>query len=142
LDNATSLYQKILDVSQEQIAEFTVQLLQGTARFKKQADSGATYWRKRTRSDGLINWRMQADDVHNLVRALSPPYPGAECIYKGESFWVRESMVALESHPYFIEPGKILEVKNTNILVKCAGSSALWINQPSGVFDPDVGEYL
>lgn len=40
---------------------------------------------KRTREDGRVLWdRQGAEEVHNLVRALTRPYPGAFCRYDGE----------------------------------------------------------
>ena len=39
-------------------------------------------WRKRNFKDGLIDWRMSADHILNLIKALSFPYPNAHMIYK------------------------------------------------------------
>jgi len=77
-DDAKDLYNKILDSMAVQIKDFTLALANGTAEFTSQDHSKATNWRKRTRKDGLIDWRMQAVDIYNLIRALAKPYPGAE----------------------------------------------------------------
>lgn len=37
----------------------------------------ATYWHQRDDSDGEIDWGWSAAKVHNFVRALTRPYPGA-----------------------------------------------------------------
>jgi methionyl-tRNA formyltransferase len=37
----------------------------------------ATYWHQRDDSDGEIDWSWSAVKVHNFVRALARPYPGA-----------------------------------------------------------------
>lgn len=141
-DNATNLYQKILDISEKQIIDFSLKLSRGEAEFKLQDSSVATYWRKRTKLDGLIDWRMQAVDIHNLVRALSSPYPGAEFIYQKMSICLRHSSIAADNYSNIIEPGKILEVKYKKILVKCGGNSALWINNIKINPAPTVGDYL
>ena len=47
-DNAFSLYNKILKISEKQIFEFTLQLAKGNFSFIEQDDSEATYWRKRS----------------------------------------------------------------------------------------------
>lgn len=39
--------------------------------------SKATYFGKRTPDDGHINWEWQKERIHNWVRALANPYPGA-----------------------------------------------------------------
>ena len=38
-----------------------------------------TYALQRSPSDGWIDWRASADDIHRLVRAVGRPYPGAIC---------------------------------------------------------------
>ena len=141
-DNATSLYQKILDISEKQIIEFSLKLARDEAEFKRQDSSIATYWRKRTSLDGLIDWRMQAVDIHNLVRALSYPYPGAEFMCQNVSVCLRDSSIAPDNYSNIIEPGRVLEVKYRKILVKCGGNSALWINNLKTNSAPAVGDYL
>jgi methionyl-tRNA formyltransferase len=49
----------------------------GTAPRKPQDASQATYFGKRTPEDGRIDWSQSAQHIHNLVRAVSKPYPGA-----------------------------------------------------------------
>ena len=141
-DNATSLYAKILDIGEKQIIEFSLKLARDEAEFKRQDSSIATYWRKRTRLDGLIDWRMQAVDIHNLVRALSSPYPGAEFMCQNVSVCLRDSSIAHGNYSNIIEPGRVLEVKYRKILVKCGGNSALWLNNVETNLGPAVGGYL
>ncbi|GLR63049.1 methionyl-tRNA formyltransferase [Marinospirillum insulare] len=141
-DNATSLYTKLLTISTEQIIEFSRALASKTARFSPQDPSKATYWRKRTRADGLIDWRMQADSIHNLVRALSPPYPGAEFVFHERHLILQKTYLTETTFSKHIEPGRILELDNTKVLVKCADTSALWIEQPQLAESIKVGDYL
>ena len=44
---------------------------------KKQDESLATYFGKRTPEDGEINWNWQKERIMNWVRAQAYPYPGA-----------------------------------------------------------------
>jgi methionyl-tRNA formyltransferase len=141
-DNAGSLYKKILNVSQSQLVSLTEKMFAGSLQFTEQDDSTATYWRKRCRSDGLIDWRMGADSIHNLIRALSRPYPGAEFNYKGKYIQVFTSSLELESKPENCEPGKVLARIDSDILVKCAGRYAIWLHDLEFSDIPYVGEYL
>jgi methionyl-tRNA formyltransferase len=52
-------------------------LLAGTAPRRPQVHSAATKFGRRKPEDGEIDWTRPANDVHNLVRAVSHPYPGA-----------------------------------------------------------------
>lgn len=52
-------------------------LLDGTAVLEPQDEEGATYYPKRTAEDGLVNWSASTAEIHNLVRAVTRPFPGA-----------------------------------------------------------------
>lgn len=140
-DDANSLYKKITVTAQQQIIEFTEQLLKGTAEFKEQDNTQASNWRKRSRKDGLIDWRMSASDIHNLIRALTKPYPGAELTYKESILQIWKSKISIDKFPNNIEPGYILAVENNNILVKCANDSAIWLLDIE-LDEIKVGDYL
>lgn len=141
-DNATSLYKKILLSADQQIKEFTLALYKQEATFKSQDDNLANYWRKRGRVDGLIDWRMNASSIHNLIRALTTPYPGAEFKVGEDLFTVMNSSVKLNAYPENIEPGKILSVSDCNLLVKCAGTDAIWLHDLDSRLFSMIGEYL
>lgn len=42
-----------------------------------QNEARATQFGRRTPEDGRIDWRQSAEEIHNLVRAVTKPYPGA-----------------------------------------------------------------
>ncbi|WP_237124767.1 formyltransferase family protein [Pseudoalteromonas sp. MMG022] len=140
-ENAQSLYNKILHTAQQQIIDFTKSLLEGSAVFAEQDQQNATYWRKRSRKDGLIDFRMSAESIHNLVRALAPPYPCAELLCKENLVQVRRSEILQQTVPANIEPGKVLEKRGSSILVKAAGTQAIWLHDVV-LEDIDVGDYL
>ncbi|MBS0388469.1 MAG: formyltransferase, partial [Proteobacteria bacterium] len=48
-----------------------------SAVLRAQDEAQASYFGRRTRADGAIDWRLGVAGVHNLVRAVAPPYPGA-----------------------------------------------------------------
>ncbi|WP_342347315.1 formyltransferase [uncultured Nitrospira sp.] len=39
-----------------------------------------SYYGGRRPEDGVIDWRESAETVHNLIRSVAPPYPGAFCL--------------------------------------------------------------
>ncbi|WP_411991693.1 formyltransferase family protein [Agarivorans sp. DSG3-1] len=140
-DNATSLYDKILQVSQIQLSQLGSDLVTGTLISIAQDHSQATYWRKRSRSDGTLDFRMSATSIHNLVRALASPYPGAEFIFNDKYICVKSSRISSEDYLPNIEPGKVLLKKGYDLLVKTSGSEAVWL---LGLEENDIaiGEYL
>ena len=124
-DNAEDLYTKIINCGKNQIKEFTLQFFHDEINFVNQDHSQATSWRKRKREDGLIDWRMPAYSIYNLVRALSPPYPCAEFKISGKFIKVPRCSVKLDQYPLNIEPGYILERSPTSLLVKVSGEDAI-----------------
>ena len=101
----------------------------------------ATYWRKREQRDGVIDWRMSAVGIHNLVRALSHPYVGAEFLVGSVTIKVWRSEVVTEAIAEDIEPGKVLSVSQSGVLVK-AGDGAIMLRALHGDHDFVAGEYL
>ena len=52
-------------------------LLDGTAPRRAQDLSAGEYCGRRRPEDGRIDWSRPAREIHNLVRAVAPPFPGA-----------------------------------------------------------------
>jgi methionyl-tRNA formyltransferase len=141
-DNAGSLYEKILAIACSQSIKLTRQIASGQAKFSVQDHSKATYWRKRSPKDGLIDWRMRAEDINNLIRALAKPYPGATFLSKGTEIPIWQSSVADKIFPFHIEPSKILNIQSDDMLVKCGGESAIWLHGVRIEQRPNPGDYL
>lgn len=139
-DDAGTLYNKISNIAIKQIEEFLPQLQLNSYPKIKQNDKEANYWRKRTQKDGIVDFRMSSFSIYNLVRALTKPYIGASIFYDNHEIkiWkVQEESINLDN----IECGKILEVDNNTILVKCY-RGAIRIVEHSFEKLPQKGEYL
>jgi len=59
-------------------------LMAGTVALETQDLSKGSYFGGRRPEDGVIDWNAPAESIHNLVRAVAPPYPGATTIINGE----------------------------------------------------------
>src|SRR5262249_33673348 len=51
--------------------------LDGSAPRTAQDETRATYTCSRTPEDGAIDWSRPTREIHNLIRGLTLPYPGA-----------------------------------------------------------------
>lgn len=120
-DDALSLYLKLTAVAIGQISAFTLQLAANDSPKIPQYHSKANYWRKRTKRDGQIDWRMSSKTIYNLVRALTRPYVGAHSVCGPEEIKIWKTEIVSPHVPDFdnIEPGRVLQVDGQNILVKC-----------------------
>ena len=140
LDDAQSLYLKIVDTAMRQIEKLVPELKKGTYKRIPQDHSMANTWRKRTKDDGKIDFRMSSYSIYNLVRALTKPYVGAHVVYNGKEYKVWKSKEK-KSKAVNMEPGKVLAVENNIITVK-AGDGAVDLIEHDFENIPLVGEYL
>lgn len=139
-DDASSLYEKMALNALEQIDEFLPRLADGTYERQPQDHSRANTWRKRGKADGEIDWRMSADSVVNLIRALTRPYPGAHFV-SGDSEVIVWRAAKVAEAPENLEPGKVIGLEDEGPVVKCGeGTVQLLETEPS--FNPHVGQYL
>lgn len=139
-DTAATLYARVMRTAREQLRDFAPALARGTAPRLPQDHSQATYWRKRDKRDGTIDFRMTAEAVYNLVRALSPPYPGAQAVYKNREYKVWDAAVAgCDDRRH--EPGKVLEARGREVTVKC-GLDAIVLRRHEIPDPPEPGGYL
>ena len=139
-DDARALYERLKGVATEQIAEFTTWLAAGSYPRRPQDHTRANYWRKRSRTDGRIDWRMSPRRIYDLVRALSEPYPGSH--FDGPAgevkVWrVEEARAPFAAEPN-LEPGRILSVEEDAFFVKC-GDGAVRLVDWDRSFEPETG---
>jgi len=140
-DNAQTLYNKITQISLEQIEEF-LPLLKNKTYFRiSQEDNQANYWRKRGRDDGIIDFRMSHNAIFNLVRALSHPYVGASLFYQEKEIKIWSVKTEQTSLYANIESGKIIDIKNNVIYVKCYDGIVTILEHEFKEL-PKIGEYV
>ena len=74
-----SLHAKLRETAAKLLAETLPVLPEGKLKETPQDESKATYFGRRTAADGLLQWNRPAEELFNLVRAVTQPYPGAFC---------------------------------------------------------------
>lgn len=128
-DTAATLYEKLLQVGINQVKDLTQKLLMGKFERIPQNSAVANSWRKRNYKDGIIDWRMTARGIYNLVRALTHPYVGASfiCNEKEHKVW-QADIVSENTIIENIEPGKVISVDKKGITVQCGQGSILLSN--------------
>jgi methionyl-tRNA formyltransferase len=76
-DLAIDVFRRVTGAA-EKIMQRSIQgLLAGTAPMRPQDLARGSYFGARRPEDGRIDWSKSAREIHNLVRAVAPPYPGA-----------------------------------------------------------------
>ena len=139
-DNAHQLYKRVTKTAIKQLGEFLPKISSGNYDRIPQNHSLMNIWRKRNISDGLIDWRMSAEAINNLVRGLSYPYVGAHFNIGNKEIKVWKTSIGNENFNN-LEPGKILSCDRKGILVQTGYGTILIIE-----YEPFVnlleGSYL
>jgi methionyl-tRNA formyltransferase len=76
-DTAAEVFRKVTVAAEIALDRCLPALLAGRAPRREQDLSQGSYFGRRTARDGAVDWRRGCQAVHNLVRAVAPPYPGA-----------------------------------------------------------------
>ena len=86
-DNALDVFRKVLVAAEVILARSLPPLINGTAARVPQRLADGEYCGRRRPEDGRIDWTRPAREIHNLVRAVAPPFPGAFTTVRGER-WI------------------------------------------------------
>ena len=73
---AGELHDRMMLIGADLMGRALAALERGSLEFTPQAEAGVTYAAKIEKSEARIDWKRPANEVHNLIRGLSP-FPGA-----------------------------------------------------------------
>lgn len=76
-DTAFDVFQKLKCAAESLLLETVPGMLAGQLSGKPLELEKGSYFSGRKPQDGRIDWRSSASEIHNLIRAVAPPYPGA-----------------------------------------------------------------
>lgn len=92
-DEAREVFNKVTVAAEIILARSLPGLIQGTApRIVQKLEEGQYFGRRRP-EDGRIDWSGSARDIHNLVRAVAPPFPGAFAQVDGDRWMLYKTRV-------------------------------------------------
>lgn len=75
-DTAFEVFNKVTVAAELALHKVLPALLAGTAPRLENKLAEGSYFGGRKAEDGRIDWSQSAEAIHNLVRAVAPPYPG------------------------------------------------------------------
>jgi methionyl-tRNA formyltransferase len=118
------------------------ELKAGTAPSKPQDEAAATRFGRRRPEDGRIDWSRPAREVHDLVRAVTHPFPGAFTELFGPKTYVwRTRLPGLAAHDTF--PGQV-RAEESRLHVACGDDRYVEILslQNDGAPEMDAASWL
>jgi methionyl-tRNA formyltransferase len=120
-DTAHEVFQKVTVAAEIALNNVLPALLAGKAKAEKQDLSKGAYFGGRKAEDGVIAWPQSAQEIHNLVRAVAPPYPGATTTLLGKSMRILQTLVTgctvtSEKPAFYVKEGKAYAVCGSGVL--------------------------
>ncbi len=106
-DTAADLFGKIVAASRDLLRDTLPRLRDGRAERVPQDLSRGSTFRGRRPEDGRIDWSRSAVEIHNLVRAVTRPYPGAFTFLCGAKLLVWKGYPLPPAGPG-AEPGTVI----------------------------------
>lgn len=76
-ETALEVFRKLTVAAETVLKKSLPGILSGKPNLKSQDLSKGSYYGRRRPEDGRIDWSKSAKEIHDLVRAVAPPFPGA-----------------------------------------------------------------
>ena len=128
-DTALDVFRKVTVAAETVLDRSLAQLIAGTATLTPQDLTAGSYFGGRKPEDGRINWAWGAAQVHNLIRAVAPPYPGAFCEIDGKRLELLGSLFTGRRDPQ--SGSAMLFAANDSLHIRCADGGLLRLQAAS-----------
>lgn len=129
-DDARDVFAKVTVAAETVLARSLPALVAGTAPRTPQLLEPGQYFGRRRPEDGRIDWSWPAVRIHNLVRAVAPPFPGAFAEIAGARWQINRTRVAQRRAP---ESARARLVNTDGELqVECRDGSVLRLLEAAG----------
>jgi methionyl-tRNA formyltransferase len=123
-DRAIDVFRKVTVAAELVLDRALPGVLDGMAQLHEQDLSRGGYFRGRKSDDGRIDWTKGAKEIHNLVRAVAPPYPGAFTTLGGQRMrLLRTRLVQGKTAPAAPQ----LRFDGEHLVARCADGGVLRI---------------
>lgn len=121
-DTAVEVAARVADAAVAVLQRSLPALVAGTAPRRPLDLSAGSYFGGRTPADGEFLWTWSATRIHNLVRAVAPPFPGAFATLGGTPLRVHRTRL-LDASP--AAPPKAAVSGEGAVVVECGGGGRL-----------------
>jgi methionyl-tRNA formyltransferase len=121
-DDAREVFAKVTVAAETILVRSLPKLIAGTAARRPQGMLAGQYYGRRTPADGRIDWSRPAREIHDLVRAVAPPFPGAFAEVGGERWDIHRTRLTERAAP---RRGAWLFGADGGLYAACGGGGVL-----------------
>lgn len=122
-DTAHDVFRKVTVAAEIALDRALPSLIAGTAIHIPLDLSEGSYFGGRKPEDGRIDWSKGAQAIHNLIRGVAPPYPGAFTELHGKSLRILRSRLERSVRPHAGPTSICLD--GDRLLVECSDTRLL-----------------
>jgi methionyl-tRNA formyltransferase len=136
-DTAKDVFDKVTVAAAAMLLDILPALVAGTAPRVRQDLSRGSYFGGRRPEDGIIDWSKDARSIHNLVRALAPPYPGALTTLDGQPARILRTRILDTA----VRRAPELAIEHDGMVAYCGGGGVLaviWLEVNGRPVDADA----
>ena len=115
-DTALTLHHKLCQTARRVLEQALPAIKRRETHDVAQNESDATYFGRRTPEDSFLTWNRPATTLHNMVRAVAAPWPGAFSYSGTQKFTIWSSRVHQQTQT--AQPGTVISV--APLLIACS----------------------
>ncbi|HEM6740034.1 TPA: bifunctional UDP-4-amino-4-deoxy-L-arabinose formyltransferase/UDP-glucuronic acid oxidase ArnA [Citrobacter farmeri] len=115
-DTAFTLHHKLCQTARRVLEQTLPAIERKETHDVQQNESEATYFGRRTPEDSFLTWNRPATTLHNMVRAVAAPWPGAFSYSGTQKFTIWSSRVHAQNQT--AQPGTVISV--SPLLIACS----------------------
>lgn len=122
-DTCATVYERVAELGAQMLVDNLPPLLAGTAVLTRQDPTVGNLLPKRVPAMGITDWNRPPVDLHNWIRALTKPYPGAFTLLGRRKLHLWGSEPPMEPGQLGAVPGEVLSVDRTSFRVAARGGN-------------------
>ena len=119
-DTGGKILKKYNNIYPAFVSDVLKNLITSSFILKKQDNTLATYFGKRSEHDGQIDWNWQRERINNWIRAQAKPYPGAFSYINNRKIIIHRIQFSSRGFNYDMVNGLVLDFNSGFPIIKTA----------------------
>jgi methionyl-tRNA formyltransferase len=124
-DTYGDVLSRVVDAFPDLVLEAVAMIASGQPKRIQQADHPGTYFPGREEGDEWLDWSDNSFNLHNKIRAITRPGPGARTLLGNKIVRVWRAFYDPSWPKYMATPGQIVGRRDNGVLVKTGDSTIM-----------------
>jgi methionyl-tRNA formyltransferase len=124
-DTYGTVLARVVDAMPSLVVDAVGLIATGRAEPRPQRHLQGTYFGGRGPGDEWIDWSSRSSDLHNFIRAITRPGPGARTVFDGEDVVIWRAHFDRSWPSYIAIPGQVVGRSDAGVTIKTGDSTLL-----------------